>query len=177
MFQRFQRKKGGPDMPDASNERSDQHFEINVNGRSRSVAVSPDTPLLYVLRDTLGLQGTRFGCGLAQCGACTVHLDASPTRSCIYPISSVGSQRITTIEGLADDGTMNVLQRAFIEAQAAQCGYCTSGMIMTAAALLKHTPHPTEAQIRNALDRNLCRCGTHLRVIRAVATVSSGKIT
>jgi aerobic-type carbon monoxide dehydrogenase small subunit (CoxS/CutS family) len=155
---------------------SDQRFEITVNGRRLSVEVSPDTPLLYVLRDTLGLQGTRFGCGLAQCGACTVHLNGTPTRSCVYPISAVGTQRITTIEGLADGGKMSALQRAFLEAQAAQCGYCTSGMIMTATALLEHTPHPNETQIRNALDGNLCRCGTHLRVIRAVAAVGSGKI-
>lgn len=156
-------------------ELSDKRFEISVNGRSRTVEVSPDTPLLYVLRDTLGLQGTRFGCGLAQCGACTVHLDGTPTRSCVYPVSAVGSQRVTTIEGLAERGKMSALQRAFVEAQAAQCGYCTSGMIMTAAALLEHTPNPSEAQIRDALDGNLCRCGAHLRVIRAVASVGSGR--
>lgn len=156
---------------------SDQRFEISVNGQRRSVEVSPDTPLLYVLRDTLGMQGTRFGCGLAQCGACTIHLDGTPTRSCVYPISGVGTQRITTIEGLADGEKMSALQRSFLEEQAAQCGYCTSGMIMTAAALLERTPHPNEAQIRSALDGNLCRCGTHLRVIRAVAAVGSGKIT
>ena len=156
---------------------SDRRFEITVNGQRRSVEVSPDTPLLYVLRDTLGLQGTRFGCGLGQCGACTVHLDGTPTRSCVYPVSSIGPQRITTIEGLVDDGKMSALQRSFLEAQAAQCGYCTSGMIMSAAALLEHTPHPNESQIRAALDGNLCRCGTHLRVIRAVAAAGSGKIT
>lgn len=156
-------------------ELSDKRFEISVNGRSRTVEVSPDTPLLYVLRDTLGLQGTRFGCGLAQCGACTVHLDGTPTRSCVYPVSAVGSQRVTTIEGLAERGKMSALQRAFVEAQAAQCGYCTSGMIMTAAALLERSPNPSEAQIRNALDGNLCRCGAHLRVIRAVAAVGSGR--
>jgi aerobic-type carbon monoxide dehydrogenase small subunit (CoxS/CutS family) len=138
--------------------------------------VPPDMPLLYVLRDTLGLDGTRFGCGLAQCGACTVHLDGAPVRSCIFPISGVGSQRVTTIEGLADGGRMTALQRALVEAQAPQCGYCMSGMVMTAAALLKHTPHPTEAQIREALDGNLCRCGTHLRVVRAIRAVGAGKI-
>ena len=151
----------------------DQRFEITVNGNRRSVQVSPDTPLLYVLRDTLRLDGTRFGCGLGQCGACTVHLNGTPTRSCVYPISGVGSQSITTIEGLSDDGKMSALGTAFREAQAPQCGYCMSGMIMTAAALLKRTPHPSEAQIRDGLDGNLCRCGTHLRVVRAVKAAAA----
>jgi aerobic-type carbon monoxide dehydrogenase small subunit (CoxS/CutS family) len=146
----------------------DQRFQITVNGNRHVVRVSPDTPLLYVLRDTLLLDGTRFGCGLGQCGACTVHLDGSPTRSCVYPISAVGSQHVTTIEGLSKDGKMTALETAFLEAQAPQCGYCMSGMIMAAAALLKQTPHPSEAQIRDGLNGNLCRCGTHLRVVRAV---------
>jgi aerobic-type carbon monoxide dehydrogenase small subunit (CoxS/CutS family) len=151
----------------------DQRFEIVVNGHKRSVQISPDTPLLYVLRNALLLDGTTFGCGLGQCGACTVHLNGAPTRSCVYPISAVGSQRITTIEGLSDDGTMSELQQAFLEAQVPQCGYCMSGMIMTAAALLKRTPHPTEAQLRDGLDGNLCRCGTHLRVLRAIEATTA----
>jgi nicotinate dehydrogenase subunit A len=154
----------------------DRRFEISVNGRARSVDVAPDTPLLYVLRDTLGLVGTRFGCGLGQCGACTVHLDGTPTRSCVFPISAVGSQRVTTIEGVAGTEKMGALQRALVEEQAPQCGYCMSGMVMTAAALLKRTPRPSEAQIRDALDGNLCRCGAHSRVVRAIQAVGSGKI-
>jgi aerobic-type carbon monoxide dehydrogenase small subunit (CoxS/CutS family) len=154
----------------------DQRFELDVNGHRRSVRVSSDMPLLYVLRDTLGLDGTRFGCGLGQCGACTVHLDGAPVRSCVYPIAGVGSQRVTTIEGLGDGWRMSALQRALVEAQAPQCGYCVSGMVMTAAALLRQSPHPTEAQILEALDGNLCRCGTHLRVVRAVRAVGAGKI-
>ena len=153
----------------------DQRFELDVNGRRYSIQVAPDTPLLYVLRDTVGLDGTRFGCGLAQCGACTVHLNGAAVRSCIFPISAVGSQHVTTIEGLGDGGRMSALQQAFVEAQAPQCGYCMSGMVMTAAALLKHTPHPSEAQIREALDGNLCRCGTHLRVVRAVQAAAAEK--
>jgi aerobic-type carbon monoxide dehydrogenase small subunit (CoxS/CutS family) len=152
---------------------ADQRFEIAVNGRRRAVEVSPDTPLLYVLRDALLFAGTRFGCGLGQCGACTVHLNGAPTRSCVYPISAVGSQAVTTIEGLSHGGTMSALETAFLEAQAPQCGYCMSGMIMVAAALLKKTPHPSEAQIRDGLDGNLCRCGTHLRVVRAVVAAAA----
>jgi nicotinate dehydrogenase subunit A len=153
-----------------------QRFELKVNGDQHSVQVPSDTPLLYVLRDTLGLDGTRFGCGLGQCGACTVHLDGAPVRSCLFPISGVGSRRVTTIEGLGDGGRMSALQRALVETQAPQCGYCMSGMVMTAAALLNQTPHPTEAQIREALDGNLCRCGTHNRVVRAVEAVGAGKM-
>jgi aerobic-type carbon monoxide dehydrogenase small subunit (CoxS/CutS family) len=163
-------------MPTIPHSVAHQGFEITVNGQRRVVAEEADTPLLYVLRDTLGMDGTRFGCGLGQCGACTVHLDGVPTRSCVYPVSAVGRQHVTTVEGLADDGTMRALQRALIEAQAPQCGYCMSGMTMTAAALLKRTPHPTQAQIRDALEANLCRCATHLRVVRAVHAVGAGKI-
>lgn len=151
----------------------DQRFEITVNGQRRSVEVSPDTPLLYVLRDSLRMDGTRFGCGLGQCGACTVHLNGAPTRSCVYPISAVGAQPVTTIEGLSGNGKLRALEEAFLEAQAPQCGYCMSGMIMTAAALLKRTPLPSEAQIRDGLDANLCRCGTHLRVVRAVQAAAA----
>jgi aerobic-type carbon monoxide dehydrogenase small subunit (CoxS/CutS family) len=162
-------------VPTSSHGVADKRFEITVNKQRRVVEVAPDTPLLYVLRDTLGMDGTRFGCGLGQCGACTVHLDGVATRSCLYPVSAVGAQHVTTVEGLADGGKMSALQRALVEAQAPQCGYCMSGMTVTAAALLKQTPHPTEAQIREALDANLCRCATHLRVVRAVHAVGAGK--
>lgn len=155
---------------------ADQHFGLTVNGQRHTVLVPPEMPLLYVLRDTLGFDGTRFGCGLGQCGSCTVHLNGAPVRSCVFPISAVGSQRVTTIEGLSEGAQMSALQRAFVEAQAPQCGYCMSGMIMTAAALLKQNPHPTEPQIRDALDGNLCRCATHVRVVRAVEAVATGKV-
>lgn len=138
--------------------------------------VDPTTPLLYVLRDELGLNGPHFGCGLAQCGACTVLLDGVAIRSCVIPITAVGSQEVTSIEGLAIDGKMSALQAALVQAQAPQCGYCMPGITMSAAALLKGTPHPTDAQIRQALDGNLCRCGTHQRVLRAVkAAAGSAK--
>lgn len=138
--------------------------------------VDPTTPLLYVLRDELGLDGPHFGCGLAQCGACTVLLDGVAIRSCVIPITAVGSQEVTSIEGLAIDGKMSALQAALVQAQAPQCGYCMPGITMSAAALLKETPHPTDAQIRQALDGNLCRCGTHQRVLRAVkAAAGSAK--
>jgi nicotinate dehydrogenase subunit A len=141
--------------------------EITVNGRRHSVEAPPDTPLLYVLRNELNLNGPKFGCGLAQCGACTVHLGDRAIRSCTTPVSSVRAP-ITTVEGLGTLDKPHALQKAFIAEQAAQCGYCINGMVMTAAALLKTTPRPTEAQMRNALNGNLCRCGTHLRILRAV---------
>ena len=141
---------------------------LNVNGRTVLVTVDdPDTPLLYVLRNELGLHGPRFGCGLGQCGACTVHVDGSAIRSCVTPLSSV-TGRVVTIEGLGTDAARHPLQQAFIDEQALQCGYCINGMIMQAAALLQTTKHPTEEQIRAALAENLCRCGTHLRIVRAV---------
>ena len=139
-----------------------------VNGASRTVDVDPDTPLLYVLRDTLELHGPRFGCGLAQCGACTVVMDGSAIRSCVTPVSLAERHAITTLEGLGSAARPHTLQRAFIEEQAAQCGYCLNGMIMTAKALLDKNPTPTEGEIRQALQGNLCRCGTHLRILRAV---------
>jgi nicotinate dehydrogenase subunit A len=142
-------------------------LEITVNGRRHSVEAPPDTPLLYVLRNELNLNGPKFGCGLAQCGACTVHLGDRAIRSCTTPVSSVRAP-ITTVEGLGTLDKPHALQKAFIAEQAAQCGYCINGMVMTAAALLKTTPRPTEAQMRNALNGNLCRCGTHLRILRAV---------
>jgi nicotinate dehydrogenase subunit A len=141
---------------------------LNVNGTMVSVDVDdPDTPLLYVLRNELGLHGPRFGCGLGQCGACTVHVDGAAIRSCITPISTVTGQ-IVTLEGLGADANLHPLQQAFIDEQAVQCGYCINGMIMQAAALLARNPKPGEQQIKAVLANNLCRCGTHLRIVRAV---------
>jgi len=140
---------------------------INVNGKAHEVAAAPDTPLLYVLRNELELNGPKFGCGLGQCGACTVHIDGKPARSCSVPVSAVKG-KVTTVEGLGTPEKPHPLQAAFIAEQAAQCGYCINGMIMTAAAFLAQNPKPSEAQIRAALDGNLCRCGTHMRILRAV---------
>ena len=144
---------------------------ITVNGRQHPVAAAPDTPLLYVLRNELELNGPKFGCGLAQCGACTVHIDGKPARSCSVPVSAVKGE-VTTIEGLGTPEQPHPLQAAFIAEQAAQCGYCTNGMIMTASAFLAQNPRPSEQQIRAALDGNLCRCGTHMRILRAVRRAS-----
>jgi nicotinate dehydrogenase subunit A len=141
---------------------------LNVNGKSRMVDADPTTPLLYVLRDDLELNGPRFGCGLSQCGACTVIIDGSTVRSCSFPVSSAKNKQITTLEGLGTVARPHVLQRAFVEEQAAQCGYCMNGMIMTAKVLLDKNPHPGDDDIKRALEGNLCRCGSHLRVIRAV---------
>jgi nicotinate dehydrogenase subunit A len=141
---------------------------ITVNGQQHQVAATPDTPLLYVLRDELKLNGPKFGCGLSQCGACTVHLNDKAIRSCVTPVSEAANARVTTLEGLGADGQPSVIQQAFIEEQAAQCGYCINGMMMTSAAFLKENPHPSDTEIRQALTANLCRCGTHLRIIRAV---------
>jgi nicotinate dehydrogenase subunit A len=143
-------------------------ISLKVNGVSHAVSAEPDTPLLYVLRNDLGLNGPKFGCGLGQCGACTVLLDGEPTRSCVTPIKDVGLEEVTTIEGIGTIDKLHPLQKAFIEEQAAQCGYCANSMIMTAVELLKRIPHPTEADVRNELARNLCRCGTHNRIVRAV---------
>jgi nicotinate dehydrogenase subunit A len=143
-------------------------ISLKVNGASRSVPAEPDTPLLYVLRNDLELNGAKFGCGLAQCGACTVLIDGSPVRSCITTIGSIGEGEVTTIEDLGTIDKPHPLQRAFMEEQAAQCGYCINGMIMTAKELLDRAPHPTEDAVRSALAGNLCRCGTHGRIIRAV---------
>jgi nicotinate dehydrogenase subunit A len=142
---------------------------LRVNGSNREVeSDDPDVPLMYVLRDQLGLTGTHFGCGLAQCGACTVMVAGRAVRSCIAPAKSVVGQDVVTIEGLGSPDRPDPLQAAFIAEQAAQCGYCTAGMIMSARALLAQTPRPTEPQVREALAGNLCRCGSHARVIRAV---------
>jgi nicotinate dehydrogenase subunit A len=141
---------------------------LKVNGRDHKIDAEPDTPLLYVLRDDLGLHGPKFGCGLGQCGACTVIMDGAATRSCVVPAAAATGAKIITLEGLGSIEKPHPVQKAFIEEQAAQCGYCINGMIMTAAAFLEREPHPTRASIVAALNDNLCRCGTHLRIVRAV---------
>jgi nicotinate dehydrogenase subunit A len=141
---------------------------LNVNGQSRAVAAAPDTPLLYVLRNDLQLNSPQYGCGQESCGACMVLVGAKATMSCKLPISEVGSAPITTLEGLSAEGELHPVQHAFLEQQAAQCGYCSSGLMISAAALLWKVPHPTDSQVRQALDGNLCRCGSHVRVLRAV---------
>jgi nicotinate dehydrogenase subunit A len=147
---------------------------LNVNGRAISVEVDdPDMPLLYALRNNLGLHGPRFGCGLGQCGSCIVHIDGEAVRSCVVPLSAVGpDQRVVTLEGLGSPENPHRLQKAFMDEQAVQCGYCINGMIMQAAAFLAKSPRPTEAEIREALASNLCRCGTHVRILRAVKRAS-----
>jgi nicotinate dehydrogenase subunit A len=146
---------------------------IKVNGQQREVSSDSDTPLLYVLRDELGLRGPKFGCGLAQCGACTVHYAGEATRSCVLPVGTV-EEEVTTVEGLGSPAKPHPLQEAFISEQAVQCGYCINGMIMTATALLGRVPNPTDSEIREALDNNLCRCGTHMRIIKAVKRAAGG---
>jgi nicotinate dehydrogenase subunit A len=145
-----------------------QSLTLHVNGRDCKVSAEPDSMLLYALRDGLGLRGPKFGCGLAQCGACTVVLGGSAIRSCVTPVSAVGSTPITTLEGLGTLERPSPLQQAFIDEQAAQCGYCIGGMIMSAHALLGRKPDPTREDIKQALNGNLCRCGTHMRIVRAV---------
>jgi nicotinate dehydrogenase subunit A len=141
---------------------------LHVNGEIHTIDAEPSTPLLYVLRNELGLHGPKFGCGLGQCGACMVHVDGRATYSCILPIAAVGARKITTLEGLLEEGKPNKLQQAFIDEQAAQCGYCISGMVMRAQALLLVNPHPTDDQIRKHMRPNLCRCGTHAAIMRAI---------
>jgi nicotinate dehydrogenase subunit A len=152
-------------------------ISLKVNGAVHSVTAEPDTPLLYVLRNDLALNGAKFGCGLEQCGACTVLVDGVATRSCVHAVGDVGQQEVVTIEGLGTIDKPHPLQKAFMDEQAAQCGYCINGMIMTAKELLDRMPHPTEADVRAALAPNLCRCGTHNRIIRAVlrAAQANGK--
>lgn len=142
-------------------------ISLSVNGTAHSVDVEPETPLLWVLRDTIGLTGTKFACGIAQCGACTIHLDGRPIRSCITPVSSAVGREVTTIEGLSDDNSHPV-QQAWIEHSTPQCGYCQSGQIMTAAALLSQTNNPSDSEIDSAMSGNLCRCGTYPRIRAAV---------
>jgi aerobic-type carbon monoxide dehydrogenase small subunit (CoxS/CutS family) len=148
---------------------------INVNGKPHGVDADPSTPLLYVLRNELALHGPRFGCGLGQCGACTVHVDGRPTFSCLLPLAAVGERKVTTLEGLLEDGKPNRLQQAFIDEQAAQCGYCISGMVMRAQALLSTNPSPTDGEIRNYMRPNLCRCGTHAAILRAIKRAAVGQ--
>lgn len=149
-------------------------MEIEVNGQRSRVTAEPETPLLYVLRNELQLKGTRYGCGLGQCGACTVVVDGVAVQSCDVPVAAVAGKRVTTIEVLAADGRLHPLQQAFIDEQAAQCGYCASGILMSAKALLDANPRPDEAQIREALAGNLCRCGTQTRILRAILRVADG---
>jgi len=144
------------------------NFTLKVNGTDHSVDVDENTPLLWVLRNNLGLTGTKFGCGLSQCGACTVHVDGEAIRSCVTPVNQAADQEITTIEGLAGEGERHPLQDAWIEAQAPQCGYCQSGQIMSAAALLQANPDPSDDDITEAMQGNLCRCGTYNRIRQAI---------
>jgi nicotinate dehydrogenase subunit A len=150
-----------------------QSIALNVNGKAVHLQVDdPTMPLLYALRNDLGLKGPRFGCGLGQCGACTVHLDGVAVRSCVLPIAGASGRRIVTLEGLGTPEKPHPLQQAFIDEQAVQCGYCINGMIMQSAALLATNKQPTDAQIKDALANNLCRCGTHLRIVRAIKHAS-----
>lgn len=148
-------------------------FTLTVNGEKHQVDVDPDTPILWVLREHLGLVGTKFGCGIAQCGACTIHLDSNAVRSCTLPVSAVGDQSITTIEGLADDGEdLHPVQEAWLEHDVPQCGYCQAGQIMSASALLAKNANPTESEIEEAMAGNICRCGTYLRIREAIKTAA-----
>ena len=149
-------------------------INLNVNGQSKTVDVDPQTPVLWVLRDHLDLVGTKFGCGIAQCGACTILLDGNAVRSCVLPVSTVQNKAITTIEGISDDGDHPV-QKAWIEHDVAQCGYCQAGQIMTAVAFLKKTPNPSDEEIKSAMNGNICRCATYLRIRAAVKTASQTK--
>src|SRR5215469_1934578 len=147
-------------------------FTIKVNGRAHSVDVDDDTPLLWVLRDVLGMTGTKFGCGMALCGACTVHVDSAPVRSCITSIDSIGGSEITTIEAVSVTPAGARIQKAWIDQEVPQCGYCQSGQIMSAAALLASNPHPTDSDIDDAMSGNICRCGTYLRIRQAIKQAS-----
>ena len=154
-----------------------QTYHLRVNGEARDVTAEGDTPLLYILRNDLELSGAKFGCGLSQCGACTVVVGGAAVRSCSTPVRSVEGRDITTLEGIGSETKPHPLQAAFIAEQAMQCGYCINGMIMSAKALLDRTPHPTEAQVREALAGNLCRCGSHNRIVRAVLRASKEAAT
>jgi isoquinoline 1-oxidoreductase alpha subunit len=141
---------------------------LTVNGQQRQADVPPDMPLLWVLRDILGLTGTKYGCGIAQCGACTVHLDGRPVRACVLPVSSVGARQVTTVEGVGQTPTGAKAQKAWLELEVVQCGYCQSGQVMSAAALLARNPNPTDADIDIAMSGNICRCGTYPRIRDAI---------
>jgi aerobic-type carbon monoxide dehydrogenase small subunit (CoxS/CutS family) len=149
-------------------------MELLINGARRAIQSDPDRALLYVLRDELELTGAKYGCGEGQCGACTVLLDGSPVRSCLTPVRAAQGKQITTVESLHQNGRLHPVQEAFIEADAMQCGYCTTGMIMSSVALLKRTPHPTNAEIASALQGNVCRCGTYPRIVAAVRAAAAG---
>lgn len=146
-------------------------YNLKINGKSKQVDVDPTTPVLWVLREHLNMQGTKYGCGVSMCGACTIHLNGNAVRSCQMPVSAIGEREITTIEGLSENGDHPV-QKAWLEYDVAQCGYCQTGQIMTAAALLKSTPNPTDAQIEAAMNGNICRCGTYLRIKEAIKSVT-----
>src|ERR1700746_884724 len=146
-------------------------IKLTVNGKTQNVDVDPNTPLLWVIREYVGLTGTKYGCGIAQCGACTVHIDGAPVRSCSYPVSAAAGKKITTIEGLADGGKLHKVQQAWLQHDVPQCGYCQSGMIMAVAALLKEKPKPTDAEIDAAIT-NICRCGTYARIRAAIHTAA-----
>ncbi|SFG40315.1 (2Fe-2S)-binding protein [Pontibacter chinhatensis] len=148
-------------------------YKLQINGRSYEADVEPDTPLLWVLRDNLGLVGTKYGCGIAQCGACTVHVNGNPMRSCAYPVSAAANAKITTIEGLESNGKLHAVQEAWDEVDVAQCGYCQAGQIMTATAFLSKNPNPTEEEIETAMNGNICRCGTYHRIREAVALAAT----
>jgi isoquinoline 1-oxidoreductase alpha subunit len=149
-------------------------FQLNVNGTVRNVDVDSDTPLLWVLRDVLGMTGTKFGCGMALCGACTVHVDGAATRSCITPVDSLGSAKITTIEAIGATPIGGKVQKAWLDREVVQCGYCQSGQIMSAAALLADNPHPTDSDIDDAMSGNICRCGTYVRIREAIKQAAQG---
>ena len=149
-------------------------IKLNVNGKAAEIAADPQTPLLWAVREQLGLTGTKFGCGASLCGACTVHLDGEAVRSCQMPIGDIEGQSVTTIEGLAaDDGTLHAVQQAWIDHQVPQCGYCQSGQIMSAAALLSETPNPTDAEIESFMAGNICRCGMYSRIKAAIKTAAA----
>jgi isoquinoline 1-oxidoreductase alpha subunit len=150
-------------------------FTINVNGTTHSLDVDGDTPLLWVLRDVLGLTGTKFGCGMALCGACTVHIDGTATRSCITPIDSIGSSQVTTIEAIGATPVGAKIQKAWLEHEVPQCGYCQSGQIMSASALLADKPHPTDQDIDDAMSGNICRCGTYMRIREAIKLAAQSR--
>ncbi|PIB38514.1 (2Fe-2S)-binding protein [Maribacter sp. 4G9] len=149
-------------------------FNLNINGETKEVDVDPATPMLWVLRDHINLVGTKYGCGIAQCGACTVHLGDNAVRSCQLPVSAVGKQKITTIEGLSEHGDHPV-QKAWLEIDVPQCGYCQAGQIMSASALLKRTPNPSDEEIESAMNGNICRCGTYTRIKKAIKTAASSE--
>jgi isoquinoline 1-oxidoreductase alpha subunit len=148
------------------------NYTINVNGKTHTVDVAGDMPLLWVLRDKIGMKGTKFGCGVASCGACTVHLDGQVTRACVTPISSVGGKRVTTVEGLSETRIGQALQKAWLDVDVMQCGYCQAGQLMAASALLASTPKPNDAQIDTAMTGNACRCGTYVRIREAIKTAA-----